>query len=241
MLTLLSSLQVQLTPLDSALMAEREELVSMLMDHGAVTIARIHNVAATRIQVHSNQELNQIDIQACYRGYRIREMFQERNRLLVKHEQLRAKKRERKKKQRRSKERRNNGGKTGQPGEIRKQSEEKEEGHDGRRRHRDKDRGGHTIRKDSASPRTRIHKVKDPMHLSQLEPFDFSMQAISWGAWLRSIRGRLTSEELPQVRMDQILEMKIMTRTFPGEDEPLPSQYKKLSRSRLIVTRKGFI
>ena len=32
-------------------MAEREELVSMLMDHGAVTIARIHNVAATRIQV----------------------------------------------------------------------------------------------------------------------------------------------------------------------------------------------
>ena len=40
-----------MTPLDSALMAEREELVSMLMDHGAVTIARIHNVAATRIQV----------------------------------------------------------------------------------------------------------------------------------------------------------------------------------------------
>ena len=89
-------------------------------------------------------------------------MFEERNRLLVKHEQLRAKKRERKKKQRRrSKERRNNGGKTEQPGEIRSQSEEKERGHDGRRRHRDREKGGHTIRKDSASPRTRIHKVKD--------------------------------------------------------------------------------
>ena len=46
---------MQLTPLDSALMAERDELVSMLMDHGAVTIARIHNVAATRIQVFQSR------------------------------------------------------------------------------------------------------------------------------------------------------------------------------------------
>merc|ERR1712083_345522 len=33
-----------------------------------------------------------------------------------------------------------------------------ERGHDGRRRHRDKEKGSQTIRKDSASPRTRIHK-----------------------------------------------------------------------------------
>ena len=85
-------------------------------------------------------------------------MFQERNRLLVKHEQLRAKKRERKKKHKRSKER-GLGGKEEQPGGAEGESSEKEKGHrvTGRRRHRDK--GTHTIRGDSASPRTRIHKV----------------------------------------------------------------------------------
>ena len=87
-------------------------------------------------------------------------MFQERNRLLVKHEQLRAKKRERKKKHRKNKER-GNGGKAEQPHPSRSQSEGKERGHDGRRRHRDREKGVHTIRKDSASPRTRIHKVND--------------------------------------------------------------------------------
>ena len=41
-------------------MAEREELASMLMEKGAVTIARIHNVAATRIQVFKqlNKEIS---------------------------------------------------------------------------------------------------------------------------------------------------------------------------------------
>ena len=111
----------------------------------------------------ANQELSKMKLQACYRGYRIREMFQERNRLLVKHEQLRAKKREKKKKHRKSKER----GKGEQPGMSRAQSEEKERGHhDGRRRHREK--GVHTIRKDSASPRTRIHKVKDDISCLKL-------------------------------------------------------------------------
>ena len=78
----------------------------------------------------------------------------------MKHEQLRAKKRERKKKHRKNKER-GNGGKAEQPGGSRSQSEEKERGHDGRRRHRDREKGVHTIRNDSASPRTRIHKVND--------------------------------------------------------------------------------
>ena len=87
-------------------------------------------------------------------------MFQERNRLLVKHEQLRAKKRERKKKHKRSKER-GLGGKEEHPGGAGGESSEKEKGHrvTGRRRHRDKEKGTHTIRGDSASPRTRIHKV----------------------------------------------------------------------------------
>ena len=101
-------------------------------------------------------------------------MFQERNRLLVKHEQLRAKKRERKKKHKRSKERGLGGQEEhpgGQacsshrhclhPGGAGGESSEKEKGHrvTGRRRHRDKEKGTHTIRGDSASPRTRIHKV----------------------------------------------------------------------------------
>ena len=88
-------------------------------------------------------------------------MFQERNRLLVKHEQLRAKKRERKKKHKRSKER-GLGGKEEHPGGAGGESSEKEKGHrvTGRRRHRDKEKGTHTIRGDSASPRTRIHKVE---------------------------------------------------------------------------------
>jgi hypothetical protein len=44
---------VQVTPLDSALMLEQNELVSLLLDHHAVTMNRIYNVAATRIQVPS--------------------------------------------------------------------------------------------------------------------------------------------------------------------------------------------
>ena len=47
--------EVQLTPLDSALMAEQAELVELVMAHGGVTIARIHNVAATRIQAREGQ------------------------------------------------------------------------------------------------------------------------------------------------------------------------------------------
>ena len=119
----------------------------------------------------ANQELSDMKLQACYRGYRIREMFQERNRLLVKHEQLRAKKRERKKKHRKNKER-GNGGKGEQPVTSRVQSEEKERGHhDGRRRHKDREKGVHTIRKDSASPRTRIHKVKDDISCLKFTPY----------------------------------------------------------------------
>ena len=108
-----SSAQVQLTPLDSALMAEQEELAAVVLEQGGITIARIHNMAATRIQ-------------ACFRGHRIRKMFKERKKLIVRHEQLRARKKEKKKDRKRSR------------GEEKKKvvEEGEETSKGGRRRHR---------------------------------------------------------------------------------------------------------
>jgi len=74
---------VQITPLDSALMAEQTEIVAAVMESGGFTITRIHNIAATRVQAY-------------FRGYRIRKVFRERRKLFVKHEQLRAKKKKNK-------------------------------------------------------------------------------------------------------------------------------------------------
>ena len=45
--------EVQVTPLDSALMLEQAELVNLLLDHQAITMDRIYNIAATRIQVNT--------------------------------------------------------------------------------------------------------------------------------------------------------------------------------------------
>lgn len=132
---------MQLTPLDSALMAEQKEVAAVVLKHGGVTIARIHNVAATRIQVLGEGFEWTQTLQACYRGYRIRKMFRERKKLFVKHEQLRAKKKEKKKEKRRNKERH-------------KEEEEEEKSQGRRRRH--KDRKNH---KELPSPRSRIHQV----------------------------------------------------------------------------------
>merc|ERR1719402_534616 len=65
--------EVQVTPLDSALMAEQSDMVEVIISRHGLTITRIHNIAATRIQ-------------AFYRGYRIRTSFNDRKRLFVKHE-----------------------------------------------------------------------------------------------------------------------------------------------------------
>ena len=59
------------------------------------------------------------------------------------------------------------------------------------------------------------------------------MRVTSWAAWWKSTRGRLTSVELLQVDVDQTLEISIVLLIL-GEDEPLPSQHKKLSRSRCM-------
>ncbi|XP_048117745.1 inversin isoform X3 [Alosa alosa] len=72
------------TPLDYALLGEHQELTQYLLEHGAMSIAAIQDIAACSIQ-------------ALFKGYRVRRAFKERKNLLMRHEQLRkdaAKKRE---------------------------------------------------------------------------------------------------------------------------------------------------
>ncbi|XP_052032434.1 inversin isoform X2 [Apodemus sylvaticus] len=73
------------TPLDYALLGERHEVIQFMLEHGALSIAAIQDIAASKIQ-------------AVYKGYKVRKAFRDRKNLLMKHEQLRkdaaAKKRE---------------------------------------------------------------------------------------------------------------------------------------------------
>ncbi|XP_036593531.1 inversin [Trichosurus vulpecula] len=73
------------TPLDYALLGEHHEVIQFMLEHGALSIAAIQDIAASKIQ-------------AVYKGYKVRKAFQDRKNLLMKHEQLRkdavAKKRE---------------------------------------------------------------------------------------------------------------------------------------------------
>lgn len=64
------------TPLDYALLGEHQELTQFLLEHGALSIAAIQDIAASSIQ-------------ALYKGYKVRRAFRERKKLLMRHEQLR--------------------------------------------------------------------------------------------------------------------------------------------------------
>ncbi|XP_031709449.1 inversin isoform X2 [Anarrhichthys ocellatus] len=72
------------TPLDYALLGGHSEVTQFMLEHGALSIAAIQDIAAASIQ-------------AVYKGYTVRKTFRERKQLLMRHEQLRkdaAKKRE---------------------------------------------------------------------------------------------------------------------------------------------------
>ncbi|KAL6109182.1 invs [Pungitius sinensis] len=72
------------TPLDYALLGGHSEVTQYMLEHGALSIAAIQDIAAASIQ-------------AVYKGYTVRKAFRERKQLLMRHEQLRketAKKRE---------------------------------------------------------------------------------------------------------------------------------------------------
>ncbi|XP_028909910.1 inversin isoform X2 [Ornithorhynchus anatinus] len=64
------------TPLDYALLGEHHEVIQYMLEHGALSIAAIQDIAAFKIQ-------------AVYKGYKVRKAFQDRKNLLMKHEQLR--------------------------------------------------------------------------------------------------------------------------------------------------------
>ncbi|KAM9310006.1 inversin [Pholidichthys leucotaenia] len=72
------------TPLDYALLGGHSEVTQFMLEHSALSIAAIQDIAAATIQ-------------AVYKGYTVRKAFRERKQLLMRHEQLRkdaAKKRE---------------------------------------------------------------------------------------------------------------------------------------------------
>ncbi|MEE6505669.1 hypothetical protein FKM82_005618 [Ascaphus truei] len=73
------------TPLDYALLGGHQEVIQFMLEHGALSIAAIQDIAASKIQ-------------AVYKGHKVRRAFREKKNLLMKHEQLRkdaaAKKRE---------------------------------------------------------------------------------------------------------------------------------------------------
>ena len=64
------------TPLDYALLGEHSEVTQFMLEHGALSIAAIQDIAAASIQ-------------AVYKGYTVRKAFQERKQLFMRHEQLR--------------------------------------------------------------------------------------------------------------------------------------------------------
>ncbi|XP_028836540.1 inversin isoform X3 [Denticeps clupeoides] len=72
----MESTEERYTPLDYALLGEHQEVTQYLLEHGALSIAAIQDIAASSIQ-------------ALFKGYRVRRAYRERKNLLMKHEQLR--------------------------------------------------------------------------------------------------------------------------------------------------------
>ncbi|XP_063792596.1 inversin [Pseudophryne corroboree] len=81
----MESTEERYTPLDYALLGGHQEVIQFMLEHGALSIAAIQDIAASKIQ-------------AVYKAHKVRRAFRDRKNLLMKHEQLRkdaaAKKRE---------------------------------------------------------------------------------------------------------------------------------------------------
>ncbi|XP_068104500.1 inversin [Hyperolius riggenbachi] len=81
----MESTEERYTPFDYALLGGHQEVIQFMLEHGALSIAAIQDIAASKIQ-------------AVYKGHKVRRAFRDRKNLLMKHEQLRkdaaAKKRE---------------------------------------------------------------------------------------------------------------------------------------------------
>ncbi|KAM4664862.1 inversin [Discoglossus pictus] len=81
----MENIEERYTPLDYTLLGGHQEVTQFMLEHGALSIAAIQDIAASKIQ-------------AVYKGHKVRRAFRDRKNLLMKHEQLRkdaaAKKRE---------------------------------------------------------------------------------------------------------------------------------------------------
>ncbi|XP_077139929.1 inversin [Ranitomeya variabilis] len=72
----MESTEERYTPLDYALLGGHQEVIQFMFEHGALSIAAIQDIAASKIQ-------------AVYKGHKVRRAFRDRKNLLMKHEQLR--------------------------------------------------------------------------------------------------------------------------------------------------------
>ena len=136
--------EVQLTPLDTAIVGEMSDIVSIIIEHKGITIARIYNIAATRIQAY-------------YRGYKIRTSFNQRKKLIVKHLELRAKKTRDKKERRGKKDKKRN-----TENKSKKENVEKQETKSKEKTNEisfTEKENSNRYKFEAPSPRSRIHKV----------------------------------------------------------------------------------
>ena len=189
-LTLDEDDEVQLTPLDTAIMGEMSDMMTIIIENKGITIARIYNIAATRIQAY-------------YRGYKIRTSFNQRKKLIVRHLELRAKKKkdrgDRKSKKKEKEKKRTTENKSLKEN-IDKQDKKSKS---------NKNENTETDQKISTmphSPRSRIHKVA--------------------GKFLGSV-------------VEEHQRSSYLRRVQPGQDEPLPENKRKMSRSKSVITVFG--
>ena len=184
------------------------EIVSLLIEYKGITIARIYNIAATRIQAY-------------YRGYRIRTSFNERKKLIMKHMQLRAKKKRDRKEKR-----------------HKRKTVEKSPIDDGNAQEKRQDESkslknskeDENIRQDKnavPSPRSRIHKVAGKFLGSVVEEHQRS-------SYFRRVQPG-QDEPLPETKR-KMSRSKSVNMAL-GSTDPVSSVYKRTSSASLATDK----